>query len=82
MKNFPELQAELEYFIEKTQSLETEMKTLNLELLYHRTEKDDIHALRSTLEATEQQVRQLKNQNKNLTKLKEHFEKEYLIQKS
>ena len=53
MKNFPELQAELEYFVEKTQSLETEMKTLNLELLYHRTEKDDIFALRSNLEATE-----------------------------
>ena len=79
MKNHPELQAELEYFVEKTKSQETELKTLNLELLYHRTEKEDVKVLRTTLEAAELQVRQLKNQNKNLTKLKEHFEKEYLI---
>ena len=65
-KNFPEMHAELEYYVEKTQSLETELKTMNLELLYHRTENDDINVLRSNLEATECQMRILKNENRSL----------------
>lgn len=81
-KNFPELQAELEYYIEKTQSLETELKTMNLELLYHRTEKDDISILKSNLEASTSQIQILKNENRNLNEKKEFFEKECNIQKA
>jgi len=79
-KNFPELQAELDYYIEKTQSLEAEIKTMNLEILYHRTQKDDIDMLKENLQHTERQIELLHKENNSLQKEKEHYEKEYNIQ--
>lgn len=62
-KNFPELQAELEYYMEKAKSLETEVKTMDLELEFHRKEREDIEMLKDQIFQVEKQLQHVISDN-------------------